>query len=65
VKTFVLPTLDFMMLNGDVGKKQLKKIDAKVRAQVDALLNIRGLPVECHHTSWMDGGLGYPSLVDR
>jgi hypothetical protein len=65
VKTFLLPTLDFMMLNGDVGKKQLKKMDAKIRAQVDALLNVRGLPVECHHASWRDGGLGYPSLVDR
>jgi hypothetical protein len=65
VKTFLLPTLDFMMLNGDVGKKQLKKMDAKIRTQVDALLNVRGLPVECHHASWRDGGLGYPSLVDQ
>jgi hypothetical protein len=45
------------MLNGDVGKKQLKKMDT--------LLNVRGLQVECHHASWRDGGLGYPSLVDR
>jgi hypothetical protein len=51
VKTFLLPTLNFMMLNGDVSKKQLKKMDAKIRAQVDALLNVRGLPVECHHAS--------------
>jgi hypothetical protein len=51
VKTFLLPTLDFMMLNGDVGKKQLKKMDAKIRVQVDARLNVRGLPVECHYAS--------------
>jgi hypothetical protein len=65
VKTFLLPTLYFMMSNGDVDKKQLKKTDAKIKAQVDALLNVRGLPVECYHASWRDGGLGYPSLVDR
>jgi hypothetical protein len=65
VKTFLLPTRDFMTLNGDVGKKQLKKTDAKIKAQVDALLNVRGLPVECHHASCRDGGLGYPSLADR
>jgi hypothetical protein len=65
IKTFLLPTLHFVLLNGDVGKKQLKKTGAKIRAQVDALLNVHGLPVECHHASWMDGGLGYPSLVNR
>jgi hypothetical protein len=65
LKTFLLPTLVFVMLNGDVGKKQLRKMDTKIRAQVDALLNVRGLPFECHHASWRDGGLGYPSLVDR
>jgi hypothetical protein len=26
-KTFVLPTLDFMIFNGDVGEKQLTKMD--------------------------------------
>jgi hypothetical protein len=51
MKTFLLQTLDFMMLNSDVGKKQMKKMDAKIRAQMDALLNVRGLPVECHHAS--------------
>jgi hypothetical protein len=40
-------------------------MDAKIKAQVDALLNVRGLPVECHHASSRDGPLGYPSLVDR
>jgi hypothetical protein len=65
VKTFLLSILDFIMLNGDVGKKQMIKMDVKIRGLVDALLNVRGLPVECHHVSWRDGGLGDPSLVDR
>jgi hypothetical protein len=31
VRTFLLPTLDFMFLNGDVGEKQLKKMDENIR----------------------------------
>jgi hypothetical protein len=65
MKTFVLPMLDFMTLNGDVGEKQLMKMDMHIRGRVDELLKVRGLPVEYHHASWREGGLSYPSLVDR
>jgi hypothetical protein len=65
MKTFVLPMLDFMMLNGDLGEKQLMKMDKHIRGRADELLKVRGLPLECHHASWRDGGLSYPSLVDR
>jgi hypothetical protein len=65
VKTFLLPSMDFMMLNGEVGKAQLTKMDQKIRGAINEQLKIRGLPVECHHMSWRDGGLSYPSLVDR
>jgi hypothetical protein len=65
MKTFVFPILDFMMLNGDVGEKQVTEIDKYIRGRVDAMLKVRGLPVECHHASWLDEGLSYPSLVDR
>jgi hypothetical protein len=65
MKTFILPMLDFMMLNGDVGEKQLLVMDKYIRGRVDKLLRVRGLPIECHHASWQDGGLSYPSLVDR
>jgi hypothetical protein len=65
MKTFVLPMLDFMMLNGDICEKALMNMDKHIRGRVDELLKVRGLPVECHHASWRDGGLSYPSLVDR
>jgi hypothetical protein len=65
VKTFLLPTLDFAMLNGDVGQEQLAMLDRHIRRTIDEALRVRGLPVECHHASWRDGGLSYPSLVDR
>jgi hypothetical protein len=65
VKTFLLPMLDFMMLNGDVGESQLKNMDKHIRGAIDEVLKVRGLPVERHYAPWRDGGLSYPSLVDR
>jgi hypothetical protein len=65
VKTFVIPRFDFPMLNGEVGKVQLDKMDEFIRGRLDKLLKIPGLPIACHHMSWRDGGLGYPSLADR
>jgi hypothetical protein len=65
MKTFVLPMLDFIMLNGDIGEMALMKMDKYIRGRVDELLKVRGLPIECHHASWKDGGLSYPSLIDR
>jgi hypothetical protein len=52
IKTFILPTLDFAMLNGDIGEKDLLMIDKHFRRLVDEALRVRGLPVECHHASW-------------
>jgi hypothetical protein len=57
-------TLHLGILNGDVSKKQLRKMDATITTQVDALLSARGLPVERHRASRRDGGLGHSSLVD-
>jgi hypothetical protein len=65
IKTFLLPSLDFLMLNGEIGRGQLSKIDKKIRGAIDSELGIRGLPIDCHHASWRDGGLSYPSLVER
>jgi hypothetical protein len=37
------------------------KMDSYIRGKVDKLLKARGLPVECHHASWKDSSLSYPS----
>jgi hypothetical protein len=65
MKTFVLPMLDFMMLNGEIGEMALMNMDKHIRGRMYELLKVGGLPVECRHASWRDGGLSYPSLVDR
>jgi hypothetical protein len=51
MKTFVLPTLDFMMLNGDVGEKQLIKMNKYNRGRIDKMLKVRGLSIKCHYGS--------------
>jgi hypothetical protein len=65
IKTFLLPSMDFIMLNGEAGREDLRKMDQKIRGAVNQLLNLPGLPKDFHHASWRDGGLSYPSLVDR
>jgi hypothetical protein len=65
VKTFLLPSLDFMLLNGDVREKQLENMDKRIRASISKALKVRTLPVKCDHASWRDGGMSDPSLVDR
>jgi hypothetical protein len=65
IKTFLLPSMDFLLLNGEAGGRDLEVMDKKIRGMVNRDLNIKGLPIECHHASWRDGGLSYPSLRDR
>jgi hypothetical protein len=40
-------------------------MDKYIRRKVDEALKVRDLLIEWHHVSWRDGGLSYPSLVDR
>jgi hypothetical protein len=65
VKTFVLPAMDYQLLNGAVAKKDLIEFDKHVRAAINRELKLSGLPIECHHASGKDGGLSYPKLTDR
>jgi hypothetical protein len=54
MKIFDLPTLDFMILNGDVGETQLTEMDRHIRGLINGLLKVRGLPRDCHHPSLVD-----------
>jgi hypothetical protein len=65
LKTFGLPTLDFMILNRDLGENQLKKTDQHICQSIDTILRPRGLPVEIHRAPWRDAGLSCPSLMDQ
>jgi hypothetical protein len=65
IKTFLLRSIDFLLLNGEAGGRDREVMDKKIRGMVSHDLNIKGLPIECHHASRRDGGLSYPSLGDR
>jgi hypothetical protein len=65
VKIFFLPSIDFLLLNREVGRLQLRLMHKKVRGMINKELKIKGLPIECHHASWRDGGLFYRNLRDR
>jgi hypothetical protein len=65
IKTFVIPCFDFLMLNGEISKTHLNNIDSFIRGSIDKLLRLPGLPTECHHMSWRDGGFSIPRLRDR
>jgi hypothetical protein len=62
VKTFVLPSIDFLLLNGEVGKLQLRVMHKKIRGMINKGLKIKGLPIEWHHASRRNGSLSCPSL---
>jgi hypothetical protein len=51
LKTFLLPSIDFILLNGDVGESRLEKMDQHIRASIDEALRVRGyrLNVITHH----------------
>jgi hypothetical protein len=55
LNTFLLPMIDFMLLNGDVGESQLTRMDENIRAAVDRALKVHSSPIECHHAAWRDG----------
>jgi hypothetical protein len=65
IKTKVLPSMDFMLMNGEIGTKDLTVMDKMIRGKLMDQMKIRGMPVECVHGSWKDGGLSLPALVDR
>lgn len=64
IKTFLIPTLDFHMLNGQLKMKDIDSIDKCIRGKIDDIVGAR-LPIEVFHASWRDGGLSIPSIRDK
>jgi hypothetical protein len=44
VMVFVLPEIDFLLLNGDVSKKELKEFDARLPGETQKWIGGRGIP---------------------
>jgi hypothetical protein len=57
VKTILLQAIDFIHVNGVVRESPLTQMDQNIRAAVDRVLKVSGLPIKCHHAPWRDRGL--------
>jgi hypothetical protein len=49
LNTFSIPSIDFLLLNGEVGVPELQNIDKKIRTIINEGMRIKRVPVECHH----------------
>jgi hypothetical protein len=65
VKTLLLLSIGFLLLNGEIGRLQLRNIDKKIREMINRDLKVKEPPIECHHASWKNRDLSYPSLRER
>ena len=65
IRMFLMPTLDYVLLNGEMRKTTATRLDKRVRATIGSLLEARGIPKAQIHASWKDGGMSIPSIEDR
>ena len=65
IKTFALPMLDFVMMNGRVALKDMNNIDTKVRTIINKHVKGVRLPIPLFYTHWKDGGFSIMKLHER
>ena len=65
IRMFLMPTLDYVLLNGEMKQSTATKLDKRIRATICTLIEARGIPKALIHASWKDGGLSIPSVRDR
>ena len=65
VKRWVLPSIDFILENGEVKLKLLSTLDRSIRVMINSHIGASGTPKEFFTTSWKDGGLGILESHDR
>lgn len=65
IKTFAIPKVDFVLANGRVKLKEMKKMDQHIRAILDKHVRGASLPVELFYMHWKDGGFSMQQLHVR
>jgi hypothetical protein len=65
IKTFILPRLDYFMMNSVMSFVELKKLDLLVRKAVNGLDGGRPLSKDMFYSSRKYGGLGIRYMRDR
>lgn len=64
IKTFLIPSLDFVLSNGQMKIKHIDKLDSFISASINKLVG-GNVPLSVKHGSWKDGGLSVPSLREK
>ena len=64
IKTFVFPTIDFILENGQLKIKDVTELDHFIAKHINILFQ-GNIPTAVKHASWKDGGLSIPSLRDK
>lgn len=65
MRCFTIPTLDYILMNGQVNSDSLERTDQKIRSVLNRHCGGVHLPVHLFYTDWKDGGLGLQSLQER
>lgn len=61
VKMFVIPSLDFIIVNGQLKIEDIEKLDSMIRSLINKKVG-RNILLAVKHGSWNDGGLSIPSI---
>ena len=65
VRTFILPRLDYILMNGQVAKADLEGIDSLVRGNILKDVGARNIPREVFHLDTDHGGLSVEETAIR
>jgi hypothetical protein len=65
VKTFILPKLDYSMMNSVVSLGELNKVDQLIRKEINGLIGGPPLSKDMFYSSWKYGGLGIKNMRER
>ena len=62
IRTYVLPQLDYAMMNSSLPVEELAKLDSHIRHKIMKEVNTARIPKEYAHISSKFGGIGIPSM---
>ena len=65
IKTFAIPKLDFILINGRASLKNMNNIDRQIRVGINRHVKGTSLPIPLFYIHWKDGGFSIQKLHDR
>ena len=65
IKRFIIPSLDYILTNGEVPQKAIDKLEAAIKRVINKFIGNTGVLKEFATTHWKDGGIGFQPLKER